>query len=602
MAPGLDKLERRLDRLEKFFSKKRKAPGNSLDNMMVPSLSISTRRETGFQTFPQPSFIRPTSTRMLARDEPLRARRAHSLPESPNKPGLGSSNTSSDTTPTTPTGLRDHFPSIPQRSSSLCRQDTAFTLAELLDFSFPSHSRRSEVFHTPDPLARYRSRSGSRSKSRSASASVSPKAQVDRKRRVHEPCEQAAMAHQQYPITPPLSAHHDGSFSSMHFYIDKHMIDPHGNPTPETSPRLIPLPDPKPNELELDQTVRSQRPKSLDAAACISHGPAGTLRRATSLSTLPKLSTPTAASEISLILREPTFGDFLSLSDDDIADGQPIHRPQLTPTSKAPACALPPNPPALLMSLPHISNCHPLLTLSPPLSTRPATTAAFEAARIAARYKFDMVYVVNLWPTHMGSSRRRTRRRTVPKRLSLTSNGATASPNLPTPSPKNTSANEVERVSLAPDSPPANITGRLLAAYGLSTMRSPFRVSAPVLQMVLRDGSWSEYRNDGAAKDELARGYSCSFYTGHSPDRRMRNPNAEGDTGSPTEASPKKGKARAPNRGIVFAAYRLPRADGTTLASSPAELESLRKDAETLVDMSIDIHQTPMRRRSSTKA
>ena len=48
---------------------------------------------------------------------------------------------------------------------------------------------------------------------------------------------------------------------------------------------------------------------------------------------------------------------------------------------------------------------------------------------------------------------------------------------------------------------------------------------------------------------------------------------------------------RPPNRGIVFAAFRLPRPDGSSKTSTAEELEALHADAEVLVDMCIDIHR-----------
>jgi hypothetical protein len=141
------------------------------------------------------------------------------------------------------------------------------------------------------------------------------------------------------------------------------------------------------------------------------------------------------------------------------------------------------------------------------------------------------------------------------------------------------------------------VTGRLLAAYGLSSIMYPFRISAPVHQEVLRTEGWLEYRNATGATDEFARGYSCSFYTGHSPARG----------GSPTD-NPKRprnnNKPKPANRGIVFAAFRLPNQDGTPVCSDAAELEELHGDAEALVDMLIEIHmaqrQTTPRRCAAT--
>lgn len=129
------------------------------------------------------------------------------------------------------------------------------------------------------------------------------------------------------------------------------------------------------------------------------------------------------------------------------------------------------------------------------------------------------------------------------------------------------------------------MTGRLLAAYGLPSIMSPFRISTPVHQKVLRSGNWLEYRCETATIEEFSRGYSCSFYTGYIPDGRDQPVELGG-----SEAKMKKRKCKAPNRGVVFAAYRLPRPDGSDNGSDTKELEALRRDAETLVDMLININ------------
>lgn len=343
------------------------------------------------------------------------------------------------------------------------------------------------------------------------------------------------------------------------------------NPSPMLSPRLIPLPDPEPDELEIWQGVELQRPKSLDASSGVSKEATLALRRSISLSTLP---TPKSSSKLNPILKEPTFSDFLSLSDDDIADDTPDTVAQPHTSSKSPRCTLPPDPPVLVSS-PQISVGTQLLTLSPPLSTRPATAAAFEAARIAARYKFDLVYVVNLWPSHMGCSRN----------LAVTEESSPVSPVAHTdPAAGQTTLNS--------HTPRVGMTGRLLAAYGLPFIMSPFRISASVHLKMLRSGGWLEYRRGNGETGDFARGYSRSFYTGYSPDGRGWP--VEGET---AQGKPKKRRAKAPNRGIVFAAYRLPRTDESSTGSDAAELDALGRDAETLVDMLIDIHMTQRQRR-----
>jgi hypothetical protein len=60
------------------------------------------------------------------------------------------------------------------------------------------------------------------------------------------------------------------------------------------------------------------------------------------------------------------------------------------------------------------------------------------------------------------------------------------------------------------------------------------------------------------------------------------------------------GKPKPANRGIVFAAFRLPHGaadDGGTACSDGEELEALHRDAEALVDMLIEMHMTQRRGR-----
>lgn len=141
------------------------------------------------------------------------------------------------------------------------------------------------------------------------------------------------------------------------------------------------------------------------------------------------------------------------------------------------------------------------------------------------------------------------------------------------------------------------MTGRLLAAYGLHSIMCPFQISAPVHQKVLQTQGWLEYHNENtglaAPMDQFARGYSCSFYTGYSPDRRDEQQQL------PLRGRGTRGNgATAANRGVVFAAFRLPRQDGTSIDCTAAELAALHKEAEFLVDLLIDINMIERKRRA----
>ncbi|KAK0631680.1 hypothetical protein B0T14DRAFT_7388 [Immersiella caudata] len=581
MAVGFDKLERRLERLEKFFSKKGRGSGRgsfAADGTPVSPLSLSAMSDSLFRTFPQPSFIRPTSTRMVARQEVSVTKRSQSLPETPGTPRLMSLTQTLEEEPTPRTSI-SRPPRIPKRSSSLSparRPASLASLGELLEFSFAN---------TP------RSRTAIKLESRSRSGSISPKAQSNRQRQFEEVQDvRSAPRRHQHPITPPPSAEYDKSFASTKQGYQTGLpatrisaTPPPEELTPEPSPKLSPLLSYESDSSEMDQCTQPQRPRSLGAFTSLSKEAKPPLRRSVSCSSfgvsksMPKFDPPSKEATSAgnekreeksaqsrrhhPTSREPSVSDFLSLSDDDVAGDTSVPLARLPLSSKPPSCALPPDPPGLVLS-PQVSAGTRLLTLSPPLATRPATAAAFEAARIAGRYRFDLVYVVNLWPNRMGS----TSSSIAPEELS-----------------SSRTTNGTQRVEM---------TGRLLAAYGLPYIKSPFRISESVHLKVLRTEGWLEYRCENVTAEEFSRGYSCSFYTGHSLGRRSK-PTDKG----PAEGTSRDRKRTPPNRGVVFAAYRLPRADGRDLQSNETQLASLRMDAETLVDLLIDMHMTQRQRR-----
>lgn len=359
-------------------------------------------------------------------------------------------------------------------------------------------------------------------------------------------------------------------------------LDPEMSPVPSLTEDSSS--DDSASDSTLSQEVRRARHSSLEAPETRRLDLA-LLRRVLSDSSLSAADPPRIRDPV---LKEPSLNDFLALSDDDIADGGPVAS---AAPSKPPTCGLPPDPPTsstattpagaavVLATSPapaatpaQESKSYPLLTLSSPLVSRPVTAAAFEAARIAARYKFELVYVVNLWPKNLvGTQYKATSESTPTARLTRVDGSSD------------------EQASLACISPKSGMTGRLLAGYGLPAVMSPFRISAPVHRKVLRTDGWLEYRSDNAEPDEFSRGFSCAFYTGVG--LQGRTTSGEDSPASPKQGSKKK-KSQQNNRGIVFAAYRLPRLDGTPVESDPEELDALYKDAESLVEMLIDIHST----------
>lgn len=553
MATGRDRLEKNFDKLEKFFSRTKKAAafrdslfgGTRSGTPSSPPAQITQMElATNSQIFPHPSFIRPTSTRMLARDEAVLAsqptRRAHSLPEAPT------TSHQTSTRPPTIIGIYQS-PQVPRRTSSLLHRRNNASIAGLLEFSFAHKA-------TPSPDG-----------SLSSSSTASPLSSPVQKRSLDNSQALLHRFHSNRPDTPPLSDHEEcPSPLPLRVVKTPPAVPPRDCLTPEPSPSLSPVLEDDDGNRKSDgmpsQEMQSPRPVSLGNPET-SRFDVTPLRKALSDSTL-SASTPLRSRDP--VLKEPSLDEFLSLSDDDIADG----RPQAPSPSQPPTCGLPPDPPSP-SSPAEKTRCYPLLTLSSPLTSRPATAAAFEAARIAARYKFDLVYVVNLWPKNLGITQHKAYEPARTARLTALGDPLDG------------------QASLACINPRTGMTGRLLAGYGLPSVMSPFRISAPVHQKVLRTDGWLEYRSEHAAADEFSRGYSCSFYTGVG---------LQGSTGSgpDSSASPtlnsKKKRPQPNNRGIVFAAYRLPRLDGTTLASDLTELDALYADAETLVEMLIDIH------------
>ncbi|KAK1827192.1 hypothetical protein QBC39DRAFT_362458 [Podospora conica] len=590
MAVGLDGFEKKLDKLERFFKRRRGFARDLLALDGCPA-SRAAMSDAIFRTFPQPSFIRPTSTRMLAREEfsptSRHFQRANSLPENPTD---SSADAPSQLTPRKATKdnhveprsslTLTHRPHIPRRTSSLSpgrRSTSLASLGELLEFSFaPSKSQVATM-----ELVRARSRSGS----------VSPKTPPNNNQYsdslpqplISRSCYLASLA------TPPPSAERDKSFGpEAPSYQKHHTLLPPAQLTPAPSPRLIPLPETGADEPKMDTKSAAQRPQSLDVSALIIKSQRQILRRSTSLSTL---QTPELKNRMDPVLQEPSFVDFLTLSDDDIADNalSTDSTPSApadpaspaTPTSaasptacrtvmvsKPPSFALPPNPPcpstppgpAVPAQSPAGSR---LLTLSPPLASRSATSAAFEAARIATKYKFDLVYVVNLWPNHMVSNR----------------DWPTGPPSPPA-TPKTCDSGISGAAS--PKSSRTGMNGRLLAAHGLQKVASPFRIEAPVHMKVLRSDGWLEYRDEDAAPEEHQHGYMHSFFTGHCPNPEIRG-----------METPRSRRGPAPNRGIIFAGFRLPHSE--EVVQPQVNLDELQADAGNLVNMLLNRRQVTAR-------
>ncbi|OAQ72745.1 hypothetical protein VFPPC_00638 [Pochonia chlamydosporia 170] len=507
-----------LDRLERLFAYKRKASP-------VPSGRASPVSQTGEQQFPSPSFIRPRASRMTAREE-VRLRQATG--RSPSVPDIMASHRAAHRQAyNSATNDCSHPPKQRMcRSPSFSQRNAEQLVTGLREFQFPKApggsdktssesltfdaSKPGEVLQMPSPRCRS-----------PLEISIPPPNRLD---------------------TPPTSD--NGS----------RLPSPTGKgpqiplpPTPGQSPNLGPIADVKLRSVKSADVLGKSLFRDVEAqlGEPFDHFP---LNRSYSQSSLA----PSSRSFCSSTLREPDFNEFLNLSDDDIAESTP-ESPALDPLDNDNDHAA---PPPLNLSAP--SSCRPpasaLLTLTPPRASRPAAAAAFEAARIARRYDFDLVYVVNLWP--------------------------------------DTSAAPIPGHNL--NGPQKPMIGRLLAAHGLHHVSSPLQICELIHTQVLRSDGWIEYRNQDAQPHGIARGFTCAFYTGQ-----------YARSTSSRSASPVSGVRLSEriDRGIVFAAYRKPREGEEKLGRtfSDEELGDLHREAEVLVEMVIDIHVANRSRQPPTR-
>ncbi|KFA66286.1 hypothetical protein S40285_01881 [Stachybotrys chlorohalonatus IBT 40285] len=552
------------DRLERLFTSRRKP----LPVVSEATAASSDPQPLLEQTFPAPSFIRPTGARMTARDEvsnrQLSVRYSSAGSLFPQRMASISSHQQSTALPAV-----DLKP-LPTRLPSLiaCGQDSFISsLTEIINASTPnsdlsipilstsnSNTSRNILEHPPTPTT-------------PTTSSLEHAAPLHR---LETPPSSAADDQVSYPQTlkenPALA------------------LAPNAPPTPEPSPELRPVPDARIRNSEyVDMLTTSNNEEVLGKAHCklesidtytsavqdaVAPTPLAPLIEAQVAAAqssdnhteephssqarqfvphqlfqdrLDNQWSPNTSPHTSLTgstLYEPDFNDFLNLSDDDIAEdtfGMDLRDDESLPSIDLSISSL--EPPVTS-----------LMTLSPPRASRPATAAAFEAARIASRYDFDLIYVVSLWPDVASI--------------------------MATPS---------ELHSLGGSSSDRPLVGRLLAAHGLHHVPSPLQISSAVHSKILCTEGWTEYRNRMCEAEDLARGYACAFYKGSYA--RSRPGASDGSLSSLCTSE-------HIERGIVFAAYRKPRSGPNVLgpALSAQALGDLHGDAEALVEMLMDFH------------
>ncbi|TQV97261.1 hypothetical protein V2A60_000116 [Cordyceps javanica] len=492
-------MSNRFDRFERLFAYKRKGSLPTAITCEPEPLSPTTRLSELDQQFPSPSFIRPKKLRMCARDE-IRLREVTG--RSPSVPDIFTSQGS----------IRGHSRDNGSTGSSFSRKGSVRSpslnsrrennlVAGLRDFQFPNPTFQNGQVSP-------------QSSTFSDKSSEAP--------RIPSPRSRSPLRMDIAPYrtdTPPSSDPEDNNSPSELWRTKKLPELPHrAPPTPDESPKLGPVPD----SARLPHLRHSQSTGALEKMVLgdINLDLGDTLegvpmRRSNSEQSLAPSEAPSTSSSV---LREPDVNEFLSLSDDDIAEEELAGIEAQSQSAPQPLVTT-------------------LLTLTPPRASQPATAAAYVAARIAKSYDFDLVYIVNLWPGPMESNGERP------------------------------------------------LIGRLLAAHGLHHVPSPLQISSLVHTTILRSDGWIEYRNADARPHDLARGYASAFYTG----QYARS--LSGNTSAPVSGVR---LSEQIDRGIVFAAYRKPRPGNDRLGHSfdDKELGELHREAESLVEMLIDIHVT----------
>lgn len=265
----------------------------------------------------------------------------------------------------------------------------------------------------------------------------------------------------------------------------------------------------------------------------------------------------TVSPKTRVVVHEPQVDDFLALTDEDLAEIR-IEHPSKPPLRRAP-------PPPVLPPSARLQRFASTMRNSTPNSPAVASSqvAAWEAARIAKKYDFDVVYVANFWPSRMNHLHSPHKPATAPTTSASSPTSAVSAvssadssftqslPGSLVSSPTSDHPNTTTRNITPPNSvqgpaslraPPTDIfasppaapavadccpnsgarvgpgagamSGCLLAGYGLETIAAPFRLSSRVHKKILRTEGWIEHRRSDAKENEFARGYARAFYTG----------------------------------------------------------------------------------------
>ncbi|KAI6378400.1 hypothetical protein MCOR25_002267 [Pyricularia grisea] len=645
MAHGFERL---LAKGKLNSMRKQKIPSKSpVFSSFTDSSTSSSSSESAFaladeqSLFPAPSFIRPTTSRMLARDEKspsckrmndtLDAKRS---PRSLRRFSASESHSSgaSSIRSSVRSSTRSSTPRIPRRSSSLVAQQREEhpSLASLLHYEFTEGE--------------------SKNAKRSLNTLCAPSSPMD-SASMTQLLEKFPSLDDNPPTPPPKDDYRLHSSQVGIPTLPKTLSSSVSHPqTLQTAqPRLRPslssrsAPDLAARSANQDPTRSVIGRRRLPKLLIESNKPVRIFHNRSRSS--------------DIVLQEPAVGDFLGLSDDDIAEERPPTPPflssgvartaliseiQTTQQPVTPPC--PPKSPS--RSLRKLSvDCEP--TSPAPLSPAPTTLsvkrisarlsmgttedraaamAAFEVARIASRYSFDLIYIIDMWPKNMLRRKPSSAMARDPFGSGLASLRRTGS--VRTSKHTRSSSNHSSTFSEAhddtnPERPSENIglDYRFLAAYGLHTVKPPLEIAYNVHSKILKHDGWIEYRQSERNDNEFARGYACSFYTGCAPTESHHSRNSSLastseasiveesaatsqrlDKGKPVVRSRSGTNRSEHNRGIVFAAYRKRQLDGDAPGLSREELKGMQLDAETLVNMIVDCHKVKRRSEQKMKA
>ncbi|KAG7103406.1 hypothetical protein HYQ44_017494 [Verticillium longisporum] len=480
-----------LDRLERLFSKrKHSSTGTNLSTDRTEPVIDVQPTQLDNVSFPQPSFLRPKGKgeRMVARDESTPAERhdsrASSLPEARSERMSMHSSTFS----TASTGDMNNAPA---HNMSLILRRKNLHASQLKEFKFPLPPMHTTTISADLPT----------------SPSCSPTTAT--------PMGQRHLEHRHSSVilpsradTPPASDHED----DLKFH---HRQQAQSGSTPSLRPLDPPTPAASP-EIKAFMFAPLRRRKERKAAE---------LRRAQSHVVLASTQT---INQPKSVLKGGDVKDFFDLSDDDIAE-EDLSADEPTTPEMAPYLRRPSTKTiASVRATTPMSKRSSTASVMNPLADA-AAHGAVQIAKIAAKHKFDLVYIVNLWPekVHYTSAA-----------ASMPTSGCESASSSRPNSARSSLLGSMEGTVVETA---AGMTGRLLAAYGLSKVASPFRISAAVHAKILRHESWIEYRSADAKEGEFSRGQ--------------------------------------------------PGPDGKTRGCTPEELEALHADAEYLIDMLIAIHK-----------